>query len=155
MGDFNKVVSFVLGLIVVVVFLAVVTGRLNLRQRILSANSKKVVAVTPTPTPAKQPAKRGFFSFLIRPTKTPTPTQHKINPASNTQPTVITNYKTGQPVIITTPTPTAVPVVFISPAQTKNNNEVASIPSTGAPTLFLPFALSSLTAGFFLRKVKK
>ena len=43
MDSFNKIISFVLGLVVVVVFLAVISGRLNL-------GSKKA-SPTPTPTP--------------------------------------------------------------------------------------------------------
>lgn len=47
MDNFNKIVSFVLGLIVVIVFLAVITGRLNLRNRISGGQQAKV---SPTPT---------------------------------------------------------------------------------------------------------
>lgn len=45
MDNFNKIVSFVLGLIVVIVFLAVITGRLNLKNRFSAKTS-----VVPTPT---------------------------------------------------------------------------------------------------------
>jgi hypothetical protein len=44
MDQFNKVISFFLGLIVVVVFLAVATGKINLKG--------KKASTTPTPTPA-------------------------------------------------------------------------------------------------------
>ncbi|OGK12609.1 hypothetical protein A3C98_00760 [Candidatus Roizmanbacteria bacterium RIFCSPHIGHO2_02_FULL_37_15] len=55
--NFNRIVSFVLGLIVVVVFLAAVTGRLNLRNRLKNLGSQTktsptpVVKVTSFPTP--------------------------------------------------------------------------------------------------------
>lgn len=49
MDSFNKVISFVLGLIVVVVFLAVISGRLNLKNKSLSLGGKSAT-VTPTQT---------------------------------------------------------------------------------------------------------
>ncbi len=45
MDNFNKIVSFVLGLVVVIVFLAVITGRLNLRSRIISGGK-----ISPSPS---------------------------------------------------------------------------------------------------------
>lgn len=45
MDSFNKVISFVLGLVVVLVFLAVVTGKLNLKGKSTSTSN-----ITPTPT---------------------------------------------------------------------------------------------------------
>ncbi len=153
MGDFNKVVSFFLGLIVVVVFLAVVTGRLNLRQRVLSNNVKRVV--TPTPT-TKAEKKSGGFLFFRRATPTPTPTPHRITPTIRQQPTAITNYKTGNQIVIATPTKTQ-PITYITPQPTSTNSssEIATIPSTGADTALIPFALSSLAAGLYLSKIKK
>lgn len=47
MDNFNKVISFVLGLVVVVVFLAVISGRLNLKNRLASGKNP-----TATPTQA-------------------------------------------------------------------------------------------------------
>lgn len=49
MDSFNKVVSFILGLIVVVVFLAVISGRLNLKNKSLTLGG----ASSPTPSPTK------------------------------------------------------------------------------------------------------
>lgn len=53
MEQFNKVISFVLGLVVVVLFLAVATGKINLKG-ISSPFSKNTstVKITPTSTPA-------------------------------------------------------------------------------------------------------
>lgn len=64
MDNFNKVFSFILGLIVVVVFLAVITNRLNLRDRIAGLRGKKqaekTISVTPTekPKPVSQLSKQ-------------------------------------------------------------------------------------------------
>ena len=54
MDNANKIFSFVLGLVVVIVFLAVITGRLNLKQiRILplSKNTTLTPMISPSPTP--------------------------------------------------------------------------------------------------------
>ena len=50
MDQFNKAISFFLGLIVVVVFLAVATGKINLKGKTLPFLKGATVTVTPTPT---------------------------------------------------------------------------------------------------------
>lgn len=50
MGDFNKVISFVLGLIVVVVALVVITRKYDFTKKLLPLSSNAKVSVTPTPT---------------------------------------------------------------------------------------------------------
>jgi hypothetical protein len=106
MDNFNKVLSFILGLVVVIVFFAVLTGRLSLKKGFPFISTKATpttkVEVTPTPTPVS--------SIVVSST---TPTYHR--------------YQT------TTKTP-------------------SSIPSTGSPTLLLPFFISTFAAGFYLRK---
>ena len=52
MDSFNRVISFVLGLVVVLVFFAVITGRLKLPGKLSSPFSK---ATTPTPTKTVNP----------------------------------------------------------------------------------------------------
>lgn len=51
MDNFNKVISFILGLVVVIVFFAVITGRLNLRGRIPLLTKSATPTPTTTPTP--------------------------------------------------------------------------------------------------------
>ena len=53
MDSFNKVLSFVLGLVVVVVFIAVASKRLNLNTKFLpfSSGAANKVTVIPTPSP--------------------------------------------------------------------------------------------------------
>ena len=106
MDNFNKVLSFILGLVVVIVFFAVLTGRLSLRKGFPFISTKATptakVEVTPTPTPVS--------SIVVSPTTS-----------------IYQRYQT------TTKTP-------------------SSIPSTGSPTLLLPFFISTLAAGFYLRK---
>lgn len=67
MDGFNKVISFVLGLIVVVVIIAIITGRLNLTSRFLAGVSR---GQTTTPTPTKTPTPTPTISG----SPTPTPT---------------------------------------------------------------------------------
>jgi hypothetical protein len=56
MDSFNKVISFALGLVVVLVFLAVVTGKLNLKGKTATTPASKTTSFfnfggsTPTPT---------------------------------------------------------------------------------------------------------
>jgi len=51
MDQFNKAISFFLGLIVVVVFLAVATGKINLKGKTLPFLKGSTVSITPTPSP--------------------------------------------------------------------------------------------------------
>jgi hypothetical protein len=53
MDSFNKIISFVLGLVVVLVFFAVITGKLNLKNKLISTST-----ITPTsiPTSTQQPS---------------------------------------------------------------------------------------------------
>ncbi len=69
MDSFNKVISFILGLVVVLVFLAVITGRLNLKSRPSSTSASKTI-LTPTPV---QKNSGGFFGLFK--STSPTPTQ--------------------------------------------------------------------------------
>lgn len=49
-SNFNKIISFVLGLIVVIVFFAIITGRININRNI-PFFSRRTSSITPTPTP--------------------------------------------------------------------------------------------------------
>jgi len=62
MDSFNKVISFVLGLVVVIVFLAIVSGKIDIRKKISGIGSTNKSTST------------GFSLFGARPTPTLTPT---------------------------------------------------------------------------------
>lgn len=64
MENLNKIVSFVLGLVVIIVFLAVITGRFKLQNK-LPFLSKKA---TPTPTMTVRPT--SLFPTGVMPTGT-------------------------------------------------------------------------------------
>jgi len=53
MENFNKVLSFALGLVIVVVFLAVISGKIDLRKRIpkLFSRTTSSQSLSPTPKP--------------------------------------------------------------------------------------------------------
>ena len=134
MESFNKVLYFILGLVVVLVFIIVFTGRLN-----LSKNFKPLANISPAPTPKVLP-KKGFFSFFgggqgstptptptVKPTAIPTPAQ--TNPGQYMPQPHPNNQK--QPVLT---------------GQTK------SIPATGSPIEILYLAVPTLSAGLYLRK---
>lgn len=126
MDSFNKVISFALGLIVVLVFFAVVTGKINLKSKTSTSASKTTI----TPTPA-QKNNGGFFGFFKSSTPTPTPTTKSTS--SNTEETGENNvYK-----------------------QNTTTSSAKSIPSTGLPTLFIPMLISGLAGGSLLRKAGK
>lgn len=138
MESFNRVLYFILGLVVVLVFIIVFTGRLNLGKtfRPLAGNT------TPTPTPQVQ-ERKGFFSFLGgRPTATPTPAARAtVTPA----PGQAMSGTTGQPSQPTTQT--------TSQMSTKGGvTNVQTIPATGSPIQILIFSIPALSAGFYLRR---
>ena len=62
MDNFNKIVSFVLGLVVVIVFLTAIAGRFNLKDRLKGLGSQSKVSPTVaargylSPTPATEVA---------------------------------------------------------------------------------------------------
>lgn len=99
MENLNKVVSFALGLVVVVVFLAVISGKIDLRKKITGSSSAK-------------PASSGFSLFGLKPSPTPTPTPTLTNiPAAST---TYNQYNSQKPKTIpATGSPTIlIPVLF-------------------------------------------
>ena len=66
MDNFNRVLSFIIGFIVIAVILVIIIGRLNLKERFASiGNSIRRVTITPSPR--------------VSPTITPYPTQYVNN----------------------------------------------------------------------------
>lgn len=94
MDGVNRIISFILGLIVVIVFIAVITGKLNLPNRIKTFITRQTIQ---TPTPTKTPSP----TPINKPTQTPAPIKTLLE---NVKPTGIK--KPG--VIPETGTPTAI-----------------------------------------------
>jgi len=76
MDNFNKVLSFILGLVVVIVFFAVLTGRINLKNNFpfLSAKTSPTPQIKTSPTP----------KVNITPTPVYTVTASNTNPTHST-----------------------------------------------------------------------
>ena len=91
MDGFNKVISFVLGLVVVIVFLAIISGKIDLRKRIAGISTTKTTST-------------GFSLFGSKPTTTPTPT---ITPTQ--KPTTTYNQYNNQNSNKTSQTPKKIP----------------------------------------------
>lgn len=80
MDNFNRTISFVLGLVVVIVFLAVISGRINLKNKLSSLTKS---STTPPP----------------KTTTMPTPANKKIISQISVAPTsFINNYQTNKPI---------------------------------------------------------
>jgi len=154
--EFNKLVSLVLGFIVLILIFVWISNRV--RQQSTVADGKTItITLTPTTTP-KEGEEKGWnpFAFLFNnEEETPTPTLSK----------------KGSMVEILSGTPTTTPVqikVVENGSQngTQNNGTktityvntntakggVQQIPETGAATLMLPLSLAAMTAGIYLRK---
>lgn len=77
MDNFNKIISFVLGLVVVIVFFAVVTGKINFRKGLPSLTSLPTATVTPNPTqttsktPSPTPSNYGSYKATGKTTTIP------------------------------------------------------------------------------------
>jgi hypothetical protein len=128
MDSFNKVISFALGLVVVLVFFAVVTGKINLKSKTSTSASNSIL----TPTPV-QKDNGGFFG-LFKPKATPTPTQKPVS-------SITVNTSENN--------------VYKQNTQSGSSSNAKSIPSTGLPTIFIPMLFSGLAGGSLLRKAGK
>lgn len=139
MDSVNKVISFILGLIVVVVFIAIVTGRFKIGNNLKNLSKVKVsptVTVKITPTPTKYNVVTGYNSTTVKLTP----------PSAAPKTTKQTNgyTSTGYQAYNASPT-----------TQVMNNNNLSTIPNTGAPTLLLPTAFSMLAGGTFLKRLSR
>ena len=89
MENLNKVFSFVLGLVAVIVFLAIITGRIDLRKKtpFLSGNVTKSTVLSPTPT---TPVKTERTTYI----------NYKNNTAVNKTPVATAIPATGSPTVL-------------------------------------------------------
>lgn len=145
MEQFNKALSFILGLVVVAVFIIVASGKINLKGIGLPKSGTTAANVTPTVTPilTPKPTSKPFFSFLFGNKPSPTPTQ--------------------KPVSKPTPTPKMTGYVSGTTQNQQNQNyhsysgttAPSSIPNTGIPVLLFPLFGTSLLTGIFIKKTGK
>lgn len=142
MSGFNKVTSFVLGLIVVLVFLFVFGSRVNLSDKLLAFRdtkvtlTPKVLTVTPRPTAKK----KGFFESLFGRKITPTPSAGSGQAPTPKVVRIEESNVKGETVGATTTSTTTM------------TSKPQTIPQTGSPTILLPILIAALGGGIYLRK---
>jgi hypothetical protein len=146
MSGVSRFISFVIGLIVLILLFVLIANRFNVNKaKTVTANT------TPTVTPVVSPAKSGGFDFfgLFRrntPTPSPTPTLTFAQQMDSTMGNVNganTSDQLGNPNPRTT----------ISLANTyQNNQNLKTTPKTGTETLLLPLASAAFAAGMWLRR---
>ncbi len=158
--EFNKLVSLVLGFIVLILVFVWISNRV--RQQNTTADGNNItITLTPTVTPAEDEDEGGWnpFSFLFRggeetPTPTPTTAGSMVAQLSGTptmtpvQIKVIEGGTNGG-----TPVPNGTngkTITYVNNNATKGG--VQQIPETGASTLVLPLSLAAMSAGMYLRK---
>lgn len=127
MEQFNKALSFILGLVVVAVFIVVASGKFNFKG-LTVPKAGTATAGTPTPKPTSKP----WFSFnkpTVAPTAKPTP-----KPTTTQNNTTYTNGGVQSYSGSTVPT---------------------SIPNTGVPIVLFPIFGTSLITGIFMKKSGK
>ena len=137
MEQFNKALSFILGLVVVAVFIIVASGKFNFKGlSVPKANT--ATAGTPTPKPTSKP----WFSFnkpTVAPTTKPTP-----KPTTTQKNITYTNGGVQQQ---TQQDPNFRPY--------SGSTVPTSIPNTGVPIVLFPIFGTSLITGIFMKKSGK
>lgn len=148
MENFNKVLSFILGLVVVVVFVSVLSGRLNLGLKEKLIGGKTQAKATPTPTPKQT-------------TKAPSGKESKKQEQEQVKKTtsedkdiMIVSQDVSQPLDTLEIASDKITTSALT-TQKIEKGGVKEIPQTGIDFGLLSLAFSTLTAGFYLRKSGK
>lgn len=144
MDNINKIISFILGLIVVIVFIAIVTGKFKIGSGIKNISKAKVTP-TVTTSPNSLPTKAVTITYNTNP-QTTTPISAKVIVPTYTSKTPTTLNSTNQYRTVQTTG------VIASNTQIAAPGTLSTIPNTGAPTLLIPTALSMLGSGVFLKR---
>lgn len=145
MEQFNKALSFILGLVVVAVFIVVASGKFNIKgvpKSNIATNITPTIAPSITPKPTSKP----WFSFFSKPTPTP-----KVQ-------------------LVAQPSPRPTQTLYIGSTQQQTqtqaqqdpnfrtysgSNVPTSIPNTGVPIVLFPLFGSSLLTGIYLKKTEE
>lgn len=152
--EFNKLVSLVLGFIVLILVFVWISNRVRSSQTVSNTPSITVTtSVSPTPTATEEEEGTTWnpFAFLFNRDGTPTPT---ITPKAGTV-EKISGMPTATPVEIRVVENGATGSQTTKGGITYTNNHtgnVQQIPETGAATLLLPLSLAAMTAGIYLKK---
>ena len=144
MEQFNKALSFILGLIVVAVFIVIASGKFNIKGiNIPKSGSASNITPTVTPYMTPKPTSKPWFSFFGQPKATPTVAQ-KAKIASTSK-TIAYNKNTAQQQNQVDP----------NYKPYSGSNTPSSIPNTGIPLVLFPLFGTSLITGVFMKKMGK
>lgn len=151
MEQFNKALSFILGLVVVAVFIVVASGKFNFAG-ISAPKSKLTGSITPSVTPivSPKPTSKPWFSFgqsTVKPTVKPT-----AKPTSKPSTTFASAFKKSS---IRVPTQSQTKQADPNYHSYSGSNAPTSIPNTGVPIVLFPLFGTSLLTGVFMRKSGK
>ena len=146
--EFNRLVSLVLGFIVLILIFVWVGSRFRSATREKTASIK--ISITPTPTKTQKNNWNPLGFLFNNATKTPTPkVTGKTTPKTITIQVTKIIVKNGQNKSITyLPTQTTQAQVEYR----NNKTGIKQIPSTGAATIAIPLAFSALSLGVYLRR---
>lgn len=146
--EFNRLVSLVLGFIVLILIFVWIGSRFRSATREKTVTVKISITPTPTSTSAQKTSWNPLGFLFGDTTKTPTPSVvAKISPKTTT--TKITNVlgQSGQNNTITSSSTQNTQVEYLN-----NKTGIKQIPATGAATMAIPLALSALSLGVYLRR---
>ena len=150
--EFNRLISLVLGFIVLILIFVWVNNRIQAgKNKTTDTKNTVQVTLTTTPSPTGQAEKKGWknpLAFLFG--------QESPTPSILVTPTGTITIKA----ISTTPgvtqlsgTPTQVQIVVNNGyGGTSSVNNATQIPETGLPTLIMPLSFLALAGGMYIKK---
>jgi hypothetical protein len=147
MEQFNKALSFILGLVVVAVFIVVASGKFNIKGLNLAKKTDATITPTGTPISTPKPTSKPWFSFFGKPAATPTIVKPTVQPTSVPK-TVANNRIQTQPQTQQDPN-------YHSYSGSTVSNVPTSIPNTGVPIVLFPLFGTSFLTGIFMKKAGK
>ncbi len=148
MEQFNKALSFILGLVVVAVFIVVASGKFNIKGFNLPT-TKTASTITPTVTPymTPKPTSKPWFSFFSQPKATPTIAPKAYPTTKPTAVPKVVTYNNGSVQKQIQQDPNYKPY--------SGSNAPTSIPNTGIPIVLFPLFGASFVTGAFMKKAGK
>lgn len=176
--EFNRLVSLVLGFVILILVFVWISNRFRANTRTVDGRAPTITPTyTPTPSTSKTSSRWNPLSFLNRENTSPTTVPSKPSPTGikvkveNTgimaQISNTTTPKQASPTVAAKKQPTVKPTNTIAKVQAKQatpvsqtpvykNNKtgktLTQIPETGAPSILLPLVLGGLSCGIYLRR---
>lgn len=159
--EFNRIVSLVLGFVVLILVFVWISNRFRSNTNETKTQTPVTITTTPSPTTGESTGWNPLGFLFHRDENSPTPTR-----TNTTETSMIAKLpQTTTPVQIriiegaadgsTTQTAADTQLTYTNTSTKKTSaiaTSVEQIPETGAPTLFLPLALSLFAGGMYLKK---